>query len=128
LVPIILALQGQNAQLIQTLHELTLTQSLAENQYVTLAATVDQVEIAAQDAGNAIKIVSSAAVPQKPSGAGLTLVTLAAAGAGLIVGVLVAVSRDWFRAGYPSQPHSDPNPVPDDQATPAATSSKRLRV
>src|SRR5262249_36252983 len=68
----------------------------AETQYLSLATQVNQAEIAAQQAGNSIKIVSRAAIPLKPSDLGFTVFVAAGALAGLLVGAIWVLALDWL--------------------------------
>ena len=114
--PSILELQGKSAQVLHAQEELSRTQSLAESQYLTLAAKVNQVQIAAQDAGSTIRVVSGAAIPQKASDLGLGPVVLVGAVAGLLLGVLLVLALEWLRPAAELPLSSTPSTAPPEAA------------
>ncbi|MCC7360942.1 MAG: hypothetical protein IT317_15775 [Anaerolineales bacterium] len=96
LSPALLDVQGQVAAAKARLRDLTRARDQAETQYLALARKVDEVQIAAQDAGASIKIASRAAVPHDASG-GAILLGLAGLVAGAGLGVFLVLLRDWLR-------------------------------
>ena len=71
---------------------------LAETQYLSLAAKVEQVKIAAQDSVSNVRIASRAALPTVPFGGGRTIPTLVGAVLGFLVAVVSALIWEWWRA------------------------------
>ena len=95
--PAILDLQGQLAQAQAKQDELQRERDLADQEYRALADKVNQVKIAAEDAGGTVRVASRAAVPDRRAGTGRTVLALAGASAGLIAGLFLALVAQWWR-------------------------------
>jgi succinoglycan biosynthesis transport protein ExoP len=115
--PAILTLQGQVAEASAMGKELHRASDLAENEYLSLAAKVEQVTIAAQDSVSNVRIASRASLPTAPSGLGRALPTLLAAVLGCLLGVVSALILEWWRA-----------PSRKERGVPLAKASERATV
>jgi uncharacterized protein involved in exopolysaccharide biosynthesis len=96
--PALLALQGRLAVASQLQTELRRESSLAETEYLSLAAKVEQARIAAQDAVSNVRIASHAALPAEPSGVGRATLALLAAALGFLTGVVGALLWEWWQS------------------------------
>lgn len=69
---------------------------LAQDTYTTLARTVEEARIAAEDDNAQIQLASASAVPLEPSGSGrLLFAVMAAIGMGLLTAILVLARYIW---------------------------------
>jgi uncharacterized protein involved in exopolysaccharide biosynthesis len=96
--PAILALQGRLAEAEALARELRREATLAESEYLGLAAKVEQARIAAQDAVSNVRIASRAAMPTEASGLGRATLTLMAAALGFLLAVGAALLWEWWQA------------------------------
>ena len=96
--PAILVLQGRLSAAKVAAKEFQRASDLAETQYLSLAAKVDQARIAAQDSVSNVRIASRAAMPTVPASGGRGVPTLVGAVLGFLVGVISALIWEWWRA------------------------------
>jgi len=97
LEPQILILQQQLEEARAEENRLICTQNVAQETYVTLARKVEEARIATADATGEVRLVSQAAVPEKPVGPRKLLNTAVAGALGLMVGVFGAFALEWWR-------------------------------
>ncbi|MEA3340252.1 MAG: GNVR domain-containing protein, partial [Chloroflexota bacterium] len=93
----ILTLQQQLQETRVEEDRLTRARDVARETYVTLAHKVEEARIAAEDATGDVRLVSQAAVPEKPVGPRKMLNTAVAGALGLMVGVFGAFALEWWR-------------------------------
>jgi len=96
LEPEILALQGQVAAVQVQERELTRTRDLASTQYLTLARSTQEAEVAVQAWANTVQVASRAAVPTEKAGPRRALNTLLGTAVGLGLGVLLALATQFM--------------------------------
>jgi hypothetical protein len=112
--PQLFELQGALAEAQAQEVGLTRARDLAELQYLSLTSQVEQAQLAAQEAVNSVRIASSALVPTNHISPRRTLNVLVGTALGGLVGILVALTFDWWAA--PMKQPARLAPTPDQVA------------
>lgn len=98
LEPQILFLQQEKYQMEVFNNRLNRDLEVAEETYTTLARTVDEKRIMAEDTTSGVKLASRTAVPERPSSPNIILNAIVAGMAGIFLAALVIILAQWWRA------------------------------
>lgn len=96
--PDIVRLQGLYAEADRQEGALTRQRDLARQDYMGLASKIEDVRISVQEFANTVQVASTAAAPTRPAGPSRWALAALSALAGLFVGSVFVLTREWWRS------------------------------
>lgn len=97
LEPQILDLQKEWQEAVVENDRLTRNRTIAEETYISLARKVQEEQITSQDTDTGFRLVSPAAIPDKPEGRRTLFFTTLAGFAGLMISTMIILTTAWWR-------------------------------